>query len=111
MVAIIPPSAHWSLIFNGEDHRYPVYVDIVTPAAWIDEHRVEMVDLDLDIVRTQDGAVHVLDEDEFLDHQVRFDYPDWLVDRARTTTAQLALLIEARVEPFGEAARPWLPKV
>jgi len=107
-VQLIPPSAYWSLIYNGEDNRYPFYVDIATPATWVDDHRVEMIDLDLDIVRRKDGTVAVLDEDEFLDHQVRLSYPDSLIDRARTTAAGLVLDLERSQEPFGETPRRWL---
>jgi protein associated with RNAse G/E len=107
-VQLIPPAAFWSLIYNGEDNKYPVYVDVATPATWVDDDRVEMIDVDLDVVRLQDGSVHVLDEDEFLDHRDRFDYPDWLIDRARTTAAELVMKIEARIEPFGLAPAAWL---
>ena len=74
-----------------------------------------MIDLDLDVVRKQDGSVEVLDEEEFLDHQVRFGYPDWLDDRARITplpaAAELVLQIEAHVEPFGQVPEHWLQKL
>ncbi len=88
-----------------------MYVDIATTATWVDEQRVEMVDIDLDVVRYQDGSVELLDEDEFLDHQERFNYPAWLVDRARTTAAELVLKVEAGAEPFGSAPATWLDRV
>ena len=110
-VQLIPPAAYWSLIINGADHKYPIYIDIGTPAIWVNDHRVEMIDLDLDVVRRKDGSVEVLDEEEFLDHQVRFGYPDWLVDRARTTAAELVLQVEAHVEPFGQMPEHWLQKL
>lgn len=110
-VQLIPPAAYWSLIFNGANHKYPLYVDISTPANWVNDHRVEMIDLDLDVVRRRDGSVKVLDEEEFLDHQVRFDYPDWLVDRARTTAAELVLQVETHVEPFGRVPEYWLQQL
>ena len=110
-VQLIPPAAFWSLIYNGENDKYPVYVDIATPAEWVNDHRVEMIDVDLDVVRRQDGSVDVLDEDEFLEHRARFEYPDWLVDRARSTAAELFLKVEARQEPFGVTPRGWLEQV
>jgi protein associated with RNAse G/E len=110
-VQLITPSSFWSLIYNGEHYKYPVYVDIATPAEWINDHRVEMIDIDLDVVRLLDGSVAVLDEDEFLAHRGLLGYPDWLVDRARTTAAELVLKLETREEPFGEAAQRWLQQV
>jgi len=110
-VQLIPSASYWALIYNGADHKYPIYIDIATPATWANEHRVEMIDIDLDVVRWKDGSVGVLDEDEFLDHRVRFRYPDWLADRARTTAAELVLKVEAGIEPFGLVPERWLRKV
>lgn len=110
-VQLIPPASYWSMIYNGEDHKYPLYIDIATTATWVDARRVEMIDIDLDVVRYRDGSVALLDEDEFLDHQERFNYPAWLVDRARTTAAELVVSVEARAEPFGLVPGSWLDKL
>jgi protein associated with RNAse G/E len=110
-VQLITPSTYWSLIYNGEDHKYPVYVDIATPATWVTDHRVEMIDIDLDVARRRSGTVEVLDEDEFLDHSERFDYPGWLIDRARTTAAELVMRLENRTEPFGVTPQGWLDQI
>jgi protein associated with RNAse G/E len=59
-------------------------------------------------VRNRDGSVEVLDEDEFLDHQVRYEYPGDLIAEARAATARAVELLETREEPFGGAARRWL---
>lgn len=110
-VQLIPPSAFWSLIYNGEDHRFPVYVDVATPASWVSQDRVEMIDIDLDVVRWSDGTVAILDEDELIEHRTLLAYPDWLYDRARTTAAELVLRVEARREPFGEVPERWFRQV
>lgn len=110
-VQLIPAASYWSLIYNGADHKYPIYIDIATPATWVNDHRVEMVDIDLDVVRRHDGSVAVLDEDEFLEHRNLYGYPDWLVDRARTTAAELVLKVEAQAEPFGLVPDRWLQRL
>lgn len=66
-----------------------------------------MVDLDLDVVRTAAGEVYVDDEDEFLDHQKLYGYPPWMIDKARTTTAELAIAVERNDEPFNQTCRTW----
>lgn len=104
---LIPHDAWFSAIWNAGG-RYEVYVDVGAPAVWTDD-RVEMIDLDLDVVRLrEDGSVHVLDEDEFLDHQVALSYPPHVVDRARATTALLALAVAEHREPFGDVGARWL---
>jgi protein associated with RNAse G/E len=104
---LIPRDGWFSAIWNAAG-RYEVYVDIGAPAVW-SEDRVEMIDLDLDVVRfREDASVHLLDEDEFLEHQVALSYPACVVDRARATTALLALAVAERREPFGEVGIRWL---
>jgi protein associated with RNAse G/E len=108
-VQLISPGRWWTLFFNGEhSDDYRIYVDVITPAAWMAADRVEMVDLDLDVVRRHDGTVELLDEDEFLVHAERFTYPDWLIDRARTAAAELMLKVEGGEEPFGSDGERWL---
>ena len=50
-VQLIAPNRWWTLFFNG-DHSddYRMYVDVISPATWPASDRVEMVDLDLDVV-------------------------------------------------------------
>lgn len=99
------------MFFNGDGDGFRIYVDVITPARWISADRVEMVDIELDVVLHQDGTVELLDEDEFLDHSARYGYPDSLIHRARTTAAELMLKVEAREEPFGEEGMAWLEQV
>ncbi len=106
-VSLVPAGAWWQAEFYRTHPRLEVYVNIGTPCEW-HHSRVRQVDLDLDVVRAWDGSVDTLDEDEFADHQVRFGYPQELVDRARRTAAEVTALLERRVEPFGDAAQRWL---
>jgi protein associated with RNAse G/E len=76
-----------------------------------DGDTVEMIDLDLDVVRWRaDGSAGILDEDEFLEHQETYGYPQHIIDKARATTASLLLAVEARVEPFGDVGPAWLQR-
>ena len=76
-----------------------------------DGDRMTQIDLDLDVALKLDGAVEVLDEDEFLDHQTRFEYPPELIEQARAATNRAVELLEADVEPFGIASHRWLAAV
>lgn len=104
---LIPRDEWFTAIWNAAG-KYEVYIDVGTPPVWTDD-RVEMIDLDLDVVRYRDdGSVGVLDEDEFLEHQTTLRYPPDIVDRARATAAMLAVAVEQRREPFGEVGTAWL---
>lgn len=90
-------AAMWST--TGEPE---IYVDICTPAVW-SEGRVTMVDLDLDVVRLRSGAIHLLDEDEFAEHQVALAYPPELIEGALSAAERVRAMLLAREEPFASA--------
>ena len=91
----------WAAIWSttGEPE---VYVDICTPARW-GEDRVTMVDLDLDVIRLRSGAVRLLDEDEFEEHQVQLRYPRELIEGALVAAERVRAMLIANEEPFGSA--------
>lgn len=106
-VSLVPPDAWWEAEFYASHPLWQVYVNIGTPCERLDG-RVRQVDLDLDVVRTWDGKVEVLDEDEFADHQVELRYPSELIEGARAATIEVAAMLAHRIEPFGRAAERWL---
>ena len=100
-ITLVPHDAWWSAIWNVSG-KYEVYVDVCTPPRW-DGETVHMIDLDLDVVRMQGTSeTRILDEDEFKRHSIDLEYPQRLIDGARTATAALALAVDARTEPFGD---------
>lgn len=97
--------AWWSLVYNESGH-ITHFLDIIMPAE-LKGGRIEMVDLDLDVVRKRDGEVYIDDEDEFLEHQKLYGYPDWVIDKARTTAADRYLAMTRLDEPFDTVCRYW----
>jgi hypothetical protein len=108
---LVPSDSWWAMLLNGGDTRVEMYVDIASPARWIGDHRVEMIDLDLDIARLRDGTTYVEDQDEFELHQRLYGYPRDLIDNALSTCQRLLARVASREEPFGEVAAAWLAKV
>lgn len=107
-VMLVPCGRWWFADFYyGNDSLPSVYVNIGTPPEWYGD-RVTQIDLDLDVVRRLNGTVEVLDEAEFLDNQVRYGYPQELIDGARAATATTAEMLERNAEPFDAAADHWL---
>ena len=91
--------------FNCLQVRSYFYLDIITPPIF-DGRRLSYVDLDLDLVAIQD-EVQLLDEDEWVLHCTRYNYPatlkaqvwqavgealDWLEINAPTFHAETAEL-------------------
>jgi hypothetical protein len=109
-VVLVPAEGCWIANWNGPGETdISLYVDVTTkPVRRADA--VHAVDLDLDVVRLRDGTVKVLDEDEFIEHQVRYGYPAEVITQARATTDNLVARITAAVEPFAAVGAGWLAR-
>ena len=105
-VGLVPATAWWTVEFFRTHPWHEVYVNIGTPPQWDGDVQTQ-IDLDLDVVRTVDGEVVILDEDEFDDHRVRYGYPERIVAAARTAAAAAVVALGRRAEPFADAAEPW----
>lgn len=105
-VKLIRPDEWWTAIWNDRA-RFDLYVDIITPPQW-NHDTVTMIDLDLDIERSRDGGVSILDEDEFAEHQKRLAYPNHLIDGARRAADDIADRVTRREEPFVNAGARWM---
>jgi hypothetical protein len=107
-VVLVPDAGCWIANWNGSGETdVAVYVDVTTePIRHADA--IHAVDLDLDVVRLHDGTVRVLDEDEFAEHQVLYDYPAEVITHARATTDDLVARITAAQEPFATVGDTWL---
>jgi hypothetical protein len=104
-VVLVPAEEMWTARwFRREDRgrggradRYACYVDVTTTAMRRGAV-VELVDLDLDVVRTWDDEVVLLDEDEFTENMG--DYPPALVAAALQSADELATRMLRRMPPF-----------
>ncbi|UMG93532.1 DUF402 domain-containing protein [Nocardioides sp. TF02-7] len=106
---VLVPAGHAAHLaaFNDEHAEAAVYVDMTTPAAW-DDGTLRSVDLDLDVVRLQDGTVYLDDEDEFAEHRVAFGYPPEVVAMAEESAAQVLAAVRAGRPPYDGTAGRWL---
>jgi protein associated with RNAse G/E len=106
-LTVITPRAWWTAHWWLGHPDVELYVNIDTPAEW-DGDQVVAVDLDLDVIRYNDGRVTIVDEDEFALHQVQLGYPRDLIAAARTAADHAYDLLLRNEPPFdGEAARRW----
>ncbi|WP_329594944.1 DUF402 domain-containing protein [Streptomyces sp. NBC_01362] len=110
-VMLVPRGEWWTATFCA-DPGPEMYCDVCTAPEWDTDGTVlRMVDLDLDVVRHRGGETRIEDEDEFAEHQVSYDYPESVTNKARQTCQWL---MEAGrrgrndVEPFSSVYRYWL---
>lgn len=106
-----PRDGWWHLHYNGATTEYSHFVDIITPVRWVDTNHYEMIDLDLDVIRRQNGNVEIEDEDEFAVHQVDLAYTQEMIDNAIAETDRLVTALQTGQEPFFDVAAHWLARV
>lgn len=111
-VLLVPRGRWWTAMFNPPPRTSEVYCDITSPAEWDDDHTVDLIDLDLDVVRRRGtGGVELLDEDEFAEHRVKFGYPDEFISPARAAATWLRGALGDGTEPFASGYRAFLAQV
>ena len=105
-VMCFPHEGWWTLHFSGSARPVTHFVDITTQPVMADG-RIEMIDLDLDLLVTGDGEVLIEDEDEFEHHQVLYRYSQEMIDKARAETQRIEGLLRGGQEPFFAVAAAW----
>ena len=96
--------------FNDQNAKAWTYVDMTTPPVW-DWSALRAVDLDLDVVKLQDGSVYLDDEDEFAEHQLTFGYPPEVIAMAQRTAAEVLAAVRTGVAPYDGSADLWLARL
>ncbi len=77
------------------------YCNITTPPIF-DGCQLGYVDLDLDVAVKPDGAIDLLDEDEFSVHQRKYGYPDDVIASAEQAARDVSELARSRQFPFDQ---------
>lgn len=89
------------------EQDFELYVDITTVPVWHGEH-VTAVDLDLDVIRRFDGSWFVDDEDEFVEHRIRYGYPAEVVAAAEAECERVSREVRTGASVLATAsAAPW----
>ncbi len=72
---------------------------------------LRFVDLDLDLVRNTAGQWTVVDENEFLENQRTYHYPDEVIEGAKQMLRRLQNKIEQQDFPFDGFLEKWMQRV
>ena len=107
VVFLVPRDAWWSATWWFDHPEVELYVNIGTVAV-VEEARVVSTDLDLDVIRWNDGRCEIVDRDEFEAHQVAYGYPPDVIAVADATATEVLDRMRRDEPPFdGAAARAW----
>lgn len=111
-VLLVPREQWWTAMFNPPPRTSEVYCDITSPARWSGDDLVDLIDLDLDVVRRRgSGRVELRDEDEFAEHRASFGYPAEVVTPARAAATWLRSALGDGTQPFASAYQLFLAQV
>ena len=125
-VTLVPPDAFYLATLHAAGIWCDLYVDIATPATW-DGDVLRSTDLDLDVIRMAPvppvglpapfgltagwGELFIDDEDEFLEHQVTYGYPEDVIAAARASADGVKAAVEAGAAPYDGSHLRWLARL
>ncbi len=82
------------------------YCNIASPFYFY-ENVLTYIDYDLDAIKLPDGTIHVVDEEEYRNHRVQYQYPPLVETKVKEGLESLIARMESGSSPFqdGEALR------
>jgi hypothetical protein len=106
-IMLLPVHSRWVASWNTDKTKpHELYIDVIKLIN-ADSSEIAMIDLDLDVARTWEGQVEILDREEFELHRKVLQYPKDVVEQAEGTAELLAKLVRNREEPFGVVGDTW----
>jgi len=108
---ILWPGRYYNLVlFWKKDWLFDgYYVNLAMPPEWDGELCV-YIDLELDIGLFNDGIVRILDEDEYAESKIKYNYPQELITQIEEATKEVVAMMEARSFPFDGSLVNWRPE-
>ncbi len=109
-LAIMWPDRYYnSLLFWKADWTFQgYYVNLAMPHEW-DGELCTYIDLELDVGLFDDGIVRILDEDEYEEGKILYNYPVELIEQIELATKEVVNLMESRTYPFDGSLVNWRP--
>lgn len=77
------------------------YCNLASPSIY-DGEAIKNIDYDLDVKVFPDGSYILLDEEEFVDHQVMMSYDESIIDIVRQEQRRLVNVVKAGNYPFND---------
>lgn len=77
------------------------YCNLASPVVF-DGEALKNIDYDLDVKVFPDYNYHILDRDEFIQHQIEMKYPEQIIDIVEVEMQRLIQVIKGRHVPFKE---------
>jgi protein associated with RNAse G/E len=110
-LTILWPERYYNLLlFWDADWTFDCYyVNLAKPHQW-DGKLCTYIDLELDVALFENGVIEILDQDEYEDSKIRYNYPRELIAQIERATAEVVDLMERRTFPFDGSLIDWRPR-
>lgn len=108
---LVPADRRYVVTFNsGHPRGVEVYIDLAWDVQWNEaSNSFSGIDMDLDVVRHQpSGDTEIIDQDEWLEHGLRYSYPEPVVVQLEALSRELAARVSMAAPPFdAETISAW----
>ncbi len=98
-VSFFIPHMWFNIVALLEQSGIRYYCNIASPPYVID-HVVTYIDYDLDVIRSSDGHVSIVDQDEYDRHKTSYQYPLIIEEKVQQGLDTLLKRIETGASPF-----------
>ena len=110
-VVLVPKFAGWVATFYEGPHLdgIVIYVDIASQVEWDRVAGVvKAIDMDLDVIKTDERGTWIDDEDEFAERIVSMAYPQPEIEAAERNAAEVLAAVRDETRPFDGVHEVWL---
>lgn len=104
-----PDRYYNAILFWKPDWTFDCYyVNLALPHQW-DGELCTYIDLELDVALFPDGTIKILDEDEYEESKILYNYPRELIAKIDQSAREVVQLMERRAFPFDSSLINWRP--
>lgn len=99
-VTFFLPDQWFNVVALIEASGLRYYCNVASPVQWENKQTLSYIDYDIDVIRYTDGRIAVVDQQEFSQHQIQYDYPDDIVLKADESVAEIQRRMRNKLVPF-----------
>jgi protein associated with RNAse G/E len=100
-IAYFPKDLWYNIIALMEPEGVRFYCNIASPR-YMYQGVLTYIDYDLDVIRSVDGQIQIVDQEEYDNHRLVYRYPKLVETKVRNGLNQLLSRLHTGITPFGD---------
>lgn len=101
-VSFFMPGEWFNVVALLEDNGIRYYCNVASPMMQNDDV-FTYIDYDLDVIRTAEGGIHIVDRDEYERHKLVYHYPGIVTEKVESGLQKLLRRARAGEAPFRDS--------